>query len=154
MGSSADHPQVIAPPPLIFALELAAGGLLQWLYPWPLAPWRLTWEGVGLIALGILNSLWAVLIMRRAGTNLNPERPATALVQSGPFAFSRNPIYLSMALSSGGVALWANSVWLVLSLAATIAVITYGVIIPEERYLTEKFGQTYVSYRARVRRWL
>ncbi len=148
------HRPAIPPPPALFALGGVLGGGLQFFIPWFMLPRSLPWIGIGALMLAILVSLWAILTMSRAGTSVKPGQAATALVENGPFAFSRNPIYLSMVIASLGVALLVNSVWLVLSLIPTLVVISYAVIIPEERHLTREFGHVYLRYQRRVRRWL
>ncbi len=79
--------------------------------------------------------------MRLAGTNVNPERPATTIVQSGPFRFSRNPLYLSLSIIQLGIAIAINSVWILLTLFVCLVVVTMGVIRREERYLERKFAK-------------
>ena len=95
--------------------------------------------------------LWA---LRRAGTSQNPRRPTTALVVSGPFRISRNPLYLSLLCLYVGIALFVNGLWLFLLAIPLVAVLRLGIIAPEERYLERKFGDEYRRYRSRVRRWL
>lgn len=147
------HPILILPPPVLFGLNLAIGGGLQRIVPWFIVPGQLIWLGMAVIGFGLAVSLWAVVTMHRAGTAVDPRHTATRLVEHGPFAFSRNPIYLSMAVASLGVALWVNSYWLLLSLGVTLVILTYGVIKPEEKYLKDSFGEPYLRYQRRVRRW-
>jgi len=92
--------------------------------------------------------------MQQAQTPINPTKPAKALVTQGPFALSRNPGYLGMAILYAGLALLLNSLPALLMLPGAVLVITRGVIEPEEAYLDERFGDDYRGYRARVRRWL
>lgn len=153
MAQSQGPPSLILPPPVLFGLNLAIGGGLQRIMPWFMVPGHLIWPGVAAICFGLALSLWAVVTMHQAGTAVDPRRAATRLVEHGPFAFSRNPIYLSMAVASLGVALWVNSYWLLLSLGLTLVILTYGVIKPEEKYLRDAFGEPYLCYQRRVRRW-
>ena len=92
--------------------------------------------------------------MRRAGTSVNPTEPTTVLVMDGPFKFTRNPLYLSLALFYAGVATLVNALWAMLMLPIVLLVINRGVIGREERYLERKFGEQYIQYKERVRRWL
>ena len=92
--------------------------------------------------------------MRRAGTNVNPRDPTTAIVVEGPFRFSRNPLYLSLILAYLGITLLVNALWPLLLLPPLLVVLHWGVIAREERYLEAKFGESYRVYKARVRRWL
>ncbi len=92
--------------------------------------------------------------MIRAGTSPDPSKPTTKIVIDGPFRFSRNPIYLSFTVIYVGITFSTNAVWPLLLLPLAILVVRRGVIDREERYLEEKFGQEYMQYRARVRRWV
>ncbi len=153
-AASPDRPGVLAPPPLIYL----GGGLVGWgiqlLVPWRLLPHR-AW-GIGLVvvlwAVGV--ALWAVATMTSAHTPVDPNRAVAHLVSSGPFRWSRNPIYLSLSATLLGAGLIANSGWIVIMLIPVLAVMRQGVILREERYLTAKFGDQYQRYCARVRRWL
>lgn len=92
--------------------------------------------------------------MQRAGTTADLSTPATALVQDGPYRLSRNPIYVAIALLYLGISLLLGNVWGVLLLPLWLAIIDWGVIRPEERYLEDQFGTPYRTYRERVRRWI
>jgi protein-S-isoprenylcysteine O-methyltransferase Ste14 len=75
-------------------------------------------------------------------------------VRTGPYRFSRNPIYLAFSLLQLGIALWVNSLWFVLTLLAAVAVMSRVVIPREERYLEARFPSEYSPYKASVRRWI
>lgn len=151
----ADSPGVITHPPFLYSGALVTGALLDLLIPLPiLPPGRGFAPGVALIAAGLALALWSILLFRRAGTNVPTHRPATAVVTAGPYSFSRNPIYVGMTALSIGVALWANSFWMLGLLLPTFVLMNIGVIDREERYLSAKFGDEYLAYKARVRRWL
>src|SRR2546425_4346580 len=101
-----DSPNVLILPPLLYGVALAAGFLLQWTAPRPiLASNARYWAGGVLLASGVLIAIWGRRVMDRAGTNVNPALPATALVVSGPFRFSRNPLYVALTLVYVGLAL-------------------------------------------------
>jgi protein-S-isoprenylcysteine O-methyltransferase Ste14 len=97
---------------------------------------------------------WAIATVTRAGSNVPTSLPVTAIVDTGPYRFTRNPIYTAMMLALAGVAFAFDSLWPLLTLAAFAAVIRYGVVAREEAYLERKFGDVYLRYRTRVRRWL
>jgi protein-S-isoprenylcysteine O-methyltransferase Ste14 len=80
--------------------------------------------------------------------------PTTTIVDTGPYRFTRNPIYLGMVLGLIGLAIALNSLWLLLTLVPFVLAIRYGVVAREEAYLERKFGDVYRGYRSRVRRWL
>ena len=92
--------------------------------------------------------------MRATGTNVDPTLPTTAIVVSGPFRFSRNPLYLALTLVYSGLTLAFNVWWGVVVLIPLLAVMHRGVVVREERYLERKFGERYRQYRSRVRRYL
>ena len=92
--------------------------------------------------------------MRDAGTPANPYKPVSNVVTEGPFRYTRNPAYLSMAMIYTGIAALANALWAMLLLPGALLVIQRGVIEREERYLERKFGEEYLRYKARVRRWI
>ena len=150
-----DVPGVVAPPPLILLGFLLAGLALDWLRPLPLLPAAAQYAiGGVLIALASAFAFSAIAWFLRAGTNVPTRRPATALVTSGPYRISRNPIYAGMILLLLGIGAMVDSAW-ILAMAIPLAlVLRYGVIAREERYLEAKFGDSYREFRARVRRWI
>jgi protein-S-isoprenylcysteine O-methyltransferase Ste14 len=152
---SHDKPGVIAPPPLIYAGIFLLGYLTHRTYPFPLLPVEVAlfigWLLIGLSGLLVTSGMWA---MKRAGTHIDPYKPTTALVVNGPFRFTRNPLYLSLTLLYTGTALLLNLLWAVLFLPIALAIMQFGVITREERYLEKKFGQEYLRYKASVRRWI
>jgi len=154
-GERADNPGVVAPPPLIFAGALVAGLLLNRLRPTPFLPRTLSrLLGWPLVVTGLLLGLWGFREMRRAGTNVDPYHPTTAIVERGPYGFTRNPLYVGMTLIYSGISARANASLAALLLPAALHVVHYKVIKREERYLEEKFGEEYLRYKGRVRRWI
>ncbi len=152
---SIDKPDVIAPPPLIYVATLLISLLLHKGKPLPfLSPLFRIVLGTPLIGTAATILFFAFREMRRAGTNVNPELPATALVTQGPFQFTRNPLYLSLALIYAGLATLINTLWAFFLFPALLFIMQRGVIEREERYLEDKFGDRYIQYKARVRRWL
>ena len=153
----ADTPNVIVLPPLIFLGSLALAALLEATLPFALLPLAPAF-GYGLGALLVVAGLILVLLgasrLRAAGTNIPPTLPATALVVTGPYRWSRNPLYLAMVLIYVGLAIAALSLWALLLATPLVLILNYGVIIREEAYLERKFGADYRAYRARVHRWI
>ena len=150
-----DSPQVIAPPPLIFLGGLAIGITLHWLKPLPFLPENVPLPlGVALIAISVLLVVTAIRAFIKAKTNIDVRKPTTSIVVTGPYRFTRNPIYLSMALLVLGIAVWMNESWILMALLPVLMLIRFGVIAREEAYLTEKFGAEYLEYKSKVRRWL
>jgi protein-S-isoprenylcysteine O-methyltransferase Ste14 len=150
-----DSPRVIALPPLVFVAGLVLGFLAHWADPRPLMASSLrAWLAGPILLLGIALAGWGRRTLVAAGTNVDPRKPATALVTGGPYAWSRNPLYLALSLIFVAIACFANDIWFLPALAIVLAVIQYGVIHREERYLERKFGDVYRQYCARVGRWL
>ncbi len=153
VSSSSDKAEIIALPPVIFASFLLAG--IGAAYLWPIGfTWDLRQAGAALLALAIANASWAVVVMKRARTTIDPRHPTTAIVTEGPFSYSRNPLYLSLALIFVGVSACMDSLTTLAFVVPFLVTITKGVIVREERYLAAKFGDAYLDYRATVRRWL
>jgi len=155
VADSADNPGVIAPPPLIYGAALLLALLLHRLQPMPIfGRTSALWPGVLLAALGVALAIWGRQALVSAGTNINPYRPSTAIVDSGPYRFSRNPLYVSLTLIYSGLTLAFDTWWGFILLLPVLIVMHLGVIRREERYLEGKFGESYRRYRARVRRYL
>jgi protein-S-isoprenylcysteine O-methyltransferase Ste14 len=153
-SESKDIPGVVAPPPLIFAVPLGLGLVAQHFWPVQILPpdsGRLA--GIGCIVAG-LAGLAGRIAFSRAGTSPNPWTPTSALVVSGVYRYTRNPMYLGLTLIYIGITLWVDTPWPLLPLPIVLAVIQRGVIAREERYLEARFGEEYRQYRARVRRWI
>ena len=156
MNHADDHASVIIPPPIAWALAFLIGLGLDWVHPLPFVPVDIhrVWIGGGLVALGVVLALSAIAVFRKAGTRVEPYKPTTAIVSSGPFGYTRNPIYMGMFLGQIGLGIAFNSLWILAMLVPFFLAIRYGVVAREEAYLERKFGQVYLDYKSRVRRWL
>lgn len=150
-----DSPGVIAFPPLIFLITIVIGVGAHFLFPVllsPPTPWRILGAVFAVTAATV--ALSARAQMAKAGTNVRPDLPSTAIVTGGPYRFTRNPMYLSLCLLNLGIGLMLRDLVPALLTLVLAAVLQAGVIVREERYLETKFGEVYSSYRRRVRRWL
>lgn len=151
-------PDIVARPTLIFLFGLVVGIVAWWLLP------GIDLSGMVLLAIRVLGGIlmagwialgiWSARAMQRAGTIPDLSTPVAALVRDGPYRYSRNPIYLAIALLYLGINLLLSNLWGVILLPLWLAIVNRGVILPEERYLDERFGEAYRAYRKRVRRWL
>ena len=150
-----DSAAVIAPPPLIYLGGVALGFALEAALPSASLPAGVRW-GVGgaLVVAGVAFARAFFRALVGAGTTVSPYSGSTALVTTGPCRLSRNPGYLGMALAYAGISLMTSAVWSLVSLVPTLALIEFGVIRREERYLERTFGAEYRDYKARTRRWL
>jgi protein-S-isoprenylcysteine O-methyltransferase Ste14 len=150
-----DSPGVIAPPPLLYlgAILLGAGLDRLWRLRLPVEGWGRV-VGLLLTASAVVLAAWAVRAFGQAKTSPKPHKPSTAIVTSGPFRFTRNPIYIAFTLAQLGVAIMAASGWILALLVPVHALVRIGVVAREERYLERKFGEEYLRYKRGVRRWL
>ena len=150
-----DNAGVVAPPPLIYLVPLLVGLLLNRRMRAPFLPHGATrLVGLPLVVGGLSLGTWFLRTLRGAGTPADPREPVEVLVKDGPYRYSRNPGYLSMAIIYIGIASLANSLPSVLLLPLALRVIRRGVIEREERYLEHLFGEEYLAYKARVGRWI
>ena len=156
MEDTTDNSNAVVHPPIAWALAFVAGVGLDWLYPMPFVPTTVptAWVGGAIFALGFALAIWAIVTIRMAGTRVETNKPTTTIVSSGPYSFTRNPIYIGMFLGQSGLAVGFNSLWLLATLVPFYFVIRYGVIAREEAYLERKFSNVYLGYKSRVRRWL
>lgn len=147
---------IIAPPPVLYVGSFLAGLAIHLVSPLPIfhAVIANRIVGVAFLVVGGAFARWAFVTLRRAGTSANPYQPSVALTTTGPFRFSRNPIYLAMTGLYLGISLLVNSVWPLLLLAPLLVAMHRGIILREERYLSATFGEAYAAYTSGVRRWL
>ncbi len=152
-----DRPNIVVFPPLAFFLAVALTFVLR------------HWLSLGLLnglpqnillVIGlpvVAGSLWlnvaGVLAFRRADTNINPRKPALNVVRSGPFRFTRNPMYLGMILFVAGLGIAVSTIWGVILACLLWAAFHWGVVLREEDYLKAKFGTDYEDLLSSTRRW-
>jgi protein-S-isoprenylcysteine O-methyltransferase Ste14 len=142
-------------PPVYFLVALLLMGFFHRAAPGAYiiqAPY--SYAGIVLIALALGLMLWAAFLFRRAGTNIRPFLPSTALVLAGPYRHTRNPMYLGMAGTLLGAGVLLGSITPFVVIPAFMALITERFILGEEAKLEAAFGRDYLDYKARVRRWL
>jgi protein-S-isoprenylcysteine O-methyltransferase Ste14 len=156
-ANTADRPSTVPWPPIVLVAVIIAAIGLNYLVPvsWPGlddTPARLIGRGIGIV--GIILLVWAILTLRQNGTTVLPDVGATNLVTSGPYWRYRNPIYLADAMILLGAAELTKNVWLVAAAAVFAALVTWLAILPEERHLERRFGQAYLDYKKKSRRWI
>jgi protein-S-isoprenylcysteine O-methyltransferase Ste14 len=145
---------VIAPPPFIYLAFLGLGFALEGLLPGAELPGWVQFMGAVVLIAGVLLVISFERAFKRAGTDANPYRASTALATDGPYRFSRNPAYLGMAITYIGIALAAEAPWALVMLVPATLVMHYAVILREERYLEDLFGDEYLTFKRRTRRWI
>ena len=154
----AASPNVRVPPPFVFVAGWVAAWLLHQRLPFEIdgggASMPQQAVGIVLLASGLTLMGWALATFARARTPIVPVRPARVLVRTGPFRFSRNPMYVGMTAAYVGLAVLVNQAWPILFLPTVLIVLLFGVIRREERHLHSAFPDEYAAYCRRVRRWL
>ena len=155
MTNASDNAGVRVPPPLLYAMAVLGGYAVNRRWPLPVG------EGtvISVLALsfalaGLALAVSSISNFRRSRTSIVPIRPATTLVISGPYRFTRNPMYVSLAAMTIAGGLLVNSWWVMVLLIAVLFIVRVFVIGPEERYLQRRFGADYIAYMRQVRRWV
>jgi protein-S-isoprenylcysteine O-methyltransferase Ste14 len=153
-------PGVRFPPPFLFVGGILAGWLLESrvhrlpLIPESVPPIVSRALGYLLILIGLWIAGWGLMTFARAHTAIIPNKPASSLVDTGPYSFTRNPMYTGLTLQYLGIGIILNWGWSILLLPVVVFLLHRFVIRREERYLSEAFGESYDEYRARVKRWV
>ena len=153
---SSDNPGVIAFPPFIWLAGAAISALVHFfVIRLPIMSYSACLVcGIVLVITAPTLAGSALLAMKAAGTNVNPSKLTLTIVRTGPFRFTRNPMYLALCLLQVALGFFLND-WITLLCVVPLALIMhYGVILREERYLTDKFGEPYLELKREVRRWL
>lgn len=157
MNAPRDRAAIIAPPPLLTVVSIGIGIAIEYFKPFPLVP-RLGHVRIAIAAVLVLIAavcvVSAIRQFMRHNEHPSPYKPTGTIIDSGVYSRTRNPIYVGFLMIVLAVAIAINSAWLVLSFVALALVLHFGVVKPEERYLSAKFGSTYDEYRRRVRRWI
>ena len=157
MTEPRDRAAIIAPPPLMTVMCIAAGAVIEHFKPFPLLP------GLGhsriticitllIVAATLIGS--AIRQFRQHNEHPSPYKPTGAIMDSGIYGRTRNPIYVGFLIVVLAAAVALNSLWIALSVAVLFLLLHFGVVRPEERYLAGKFGSAYDDYRRRVPRWI
>lgn len=142
-------------PPVYLVAGLLAMVLLHLYFPvWEIGAPGARYAGIALIVIGVAIILWAALLFNRAKTGIVPFSPATFLVLGGPYLYTRNPMYVGMALTLLGAAVFLASLAPFFVLPLFVLIINNRFILAEEAMLEEAFDGAYLDYKAGVRRWL
>jgi protein-S-isoprenylcysteine O-methyltransferase Ste14 len=140
--------------PIIFLGSILLGLGLNLAWPLHFMPRNVGLLGPVVTACAVVLFLLSYREFRAAGTSVRGSTRSTTIVRTGPYRFSRNPIYLAFILFVLGLSAWLNNAWLLVTLVPPIGIIALVVIPREERFLESNFGDQYSSYKGRVRRWL
>jgi protein-S-isoprenylcysteine O-methyltransferase Ste14 len=153
-----DRPNRIPWPPILLLTMIALGIGLQWLVPLPwiygLAALEATVLGVAMVIAALAIHIWAAIVFRNHKTTIMPHQPSTQLVTSGPFRFSRNPIYVGNLMVVAGLGLVLSNLWLLVVTPVLGLTLHKLAIEREERHMEALFNDRWRDYKARVRRWI
>jgi len=151
-----DAAQVPVIPPVIYLIPLVIGLIIEYFLPFRILSNQETAEVIGwpLVVASILLGAWAMKTMRGAGESEDFREPTNKIVTAGPYAFTRNPMYVSLNMLYVGIAFLVNTAWLILFWPFAFAFMYYKVILREEEYLEKKLGKEYSRYKSKVRRYL
>jgi protein-S-isoprenylcysteine O-methyltransferase Ste14 len=153
-----DAADVAIKPPFLFLGALALGCLLSLAIPIGPGLGRpntlALMVGLAFVLLGVALAVLSVRSFHVAGTSVVPGEPSTALVVTGPYALTRNPIYVGFVLAYFGLSIMLTDLWVLLLLIPVLVILQRGVVEREEAYLERQFGEAYHRYKARVPRWI
>ena len=144
------------PPPIWTLFYVLVAAAISWSLGWPTPPaLPLAPLGIALVAVAWIPPMWAIVLFRREGTEINPTSPSNRkLVTSGPYQYTRNPMYLGLAILSLGIAFWVGAWPMFIAPIAVFATANWVHIPFEEGKMRRQFGAMYDSYVGQVRRWL
>ncbi len=158
MNNEAAHTSLWKTSDVIFGGALLAGLALDYILPLSMekmvAANIIIILGTVISALGILIAVLAKVQFSRAKQPSVPGKPTTSLIQHGIFRYTRNPLYLGLVIILVGLGFIFDIAWWIILVGPIIGLTQWALIIPEEKYLMEKFGNEYFLYAARVRRWI
>jgi len=140
-------------PPVIFLCAVLVGIALNLAWPVHFMPRNIWVPGFVIVVSAVVLFLHSYREFRAAGTSVRGSTSSTTIVRTGPYRFSRNPIYLAFILFVLGLSIWLNNLWMLVTLLPAVGIIAMVVIPREERFLEHNFSDQYLSYKASVRRW-
>ena len=145
------------PPPLVFLAGILLGVACEYVVvpaPVPVSRAISAVSGLFILIAGVGVIASARILFQRTGQNPVPWKPSPSLILKGPYRFTRNPMYLGVTLFEVGLGLMVNNLWISLFAVPALVTVHFVAVLPEERYLSEKFGESYKAYLTRVRRYL
>lgn len=156
-NNSKDNAGIRIPPLCFFFGCLGSGFLLEYLFPIhkisiPLLP-RIVVGCIFIFISGCI-AVSALTVFIKNKTPFDPGKSTVKIVKEGPYRFSRNPLYLSLLLLLAGIAVLNLSFWLLFTIPILYILFLFNAVLPEERYLLQKFGKEYSDYSEKVRRWI
>ncbi len=143
------------PPPLVYVGWMIIGTVLQKYYPTNMGiPFDYQYWGLLMVICGIILIFYFFKIFKKAETNIEPWRPTSNIITTGIYAYSRNPIYVVFNLFPIGLGIFFDNLWILLSIIPASITLYHLAIKKEEAYLEAEFGEEYLEYKKKVRRWI
>tara|TARA_B100000745_G_C20120981_1_gene383805 strand:+ start:36 stop:527 length:492 start_codon:yes stop_codon:yes gene_type:complete len=150
-----NHPKVITQAEYVFIISIVLGFIINFFLPLRGIPKIIHIPlGVVFIIAGIRVLALSIDRFQKAKTSVSPFKPVKSLVMKGPYKRSRHPMYFGRVLLQMGIGFIFGNIWIVVLVIPTILIIWYGVIIPEEKYLQQRFGNKYLTYKKSTRCWI
>jgi protein-S-isoprenylcysteine O-methyltransferase Ste14 len=153
--SNQDNPGVKIPPPLVFNGLALSGVFLHYFIPFSMV------VGSWAVILGVLLLLYSffcfgymIQFFKNHQTEIQPSKSTSKIIQTGPFKYSRNPVYVFACLGPMGLGLIFKTFWAFYAFVPALIIVYFTAVKKEEAYLEAKFGADYLDYKSRVRRWL
>ncbi len=156
--ANSDKANVWFPPPLLYVIGMAIGTALHY-FAWPLTlgpSWSIFCIVCGIVVavLGLIANALSFAFFRRTGQRPEPWKPTPSIVSGGIYRYTRNPMYVGMALIQAGIGIGTGALWIVVMVVPVMVGIYFTAVRPEEAYLESKFGEEYLRYKSSVRRWI
>ncbi len=146
------------PPPFLYLISIGLGVLShRFVRPWPLpgsGGWTRAAIGLAVIAAGVGLAFAAIGLFKRTGQEPEPWKPTPSILTEGIYRYSRNPMYVSLAVVQSGIGIGLGNLWIVAFTALSLVAVYVVAVRHEEAYLERKFGDEYRRYKARIRRWI
>lgn len=144
------------PPPLVYLAFILSGVGIRYAIqlPDPADGFIMRAAGIAIVLAGLWLIVEAWKLFKRTGQDPAPWTPSPEMVLSGPYRFTRNPMYVGLTCIQVGLGMALNNLWISLFAALSLLVVHFIAVVPEEKYLTEKFGESYIGYLIKVRRYL
>jgi len=145
------------PPPFVVLSFILVGIAFRYaFFPLALSSYRVVarWVGIAIVLGALLLIISARTLFKRSGQDPKPWKPSPSLLLGGPYQFSRNPMYVGITLIQLGLGLALNNLWISLLAPLSLLVLHFMAVLPEEEYLTERFGDEYKAYTQKVHRYI
>ena len=150
-----DNPGVKLAPPIVFLGLGLIGVGMEYVIPLPIGiDSPANYLGVGVIIVSIVSLGLMFKLFKRYDTEIGPWKTTSKIITTGPYKYSRNPVYIFACGVPIGLGIVFNTYWALFAFIPALIIVYYTAVKKEEKYLETKFGQEYLDYKAKVRRWL